>query len=112
MPLSRISAYAIGVMLFTTIVDIYSARLLIEEIEIHHPDLYNDIGRPKLFAHRPFRDRCRFNLFILLRKYASVSNNKIRWLGEVIFVCSGINLILFIYLLCFRYNEFRSVVGP
>ncbi len=112
MPLSSTSAYAIGIMLFTTIVAVYSAHLLINEVEIHHPSLYNDIGRPKLFVPRRLRDQCRFNLFILLRKYASVSNYKIRWLGEVIFLCISINLIIFIYLLCFKYNEFRSIVGP
>ena len=56
-------------MLSATIVAVSSAHLLIKEIEIHHPSLYNDIGHPKLFVRRRFRDQCRFNLFILLRKY-------------------------------------------
>lgn len=105
-----ITVYALGGMLLITAVGIYSTQLLTNELKMHHPALYDDIGRPGLFAQLSIRHECRFDRFILRREYKSISNRKVRLLGNIVFLCDGLNVLIFIYLVCFRYNDFHGWV--
>jgi len=44
------SACAVVVMASLTVCAVYATHLRVKEIEGSYPDLYRDIGRPRLFA--------------------------------------------------------------
>jgi hypothetical protein len=102
------SLCAVVVMLSLTAIATYAMYLMLREIEQNYPDLYRDIGSPRLFAEQSFRDQLRVMGFILLRKYGLVSNVKVRQLGDIIFASSVLNFVIFIYMLLFRFNDFHG----
>ena len=76
------------------------------EIKTSHPDLYNEIGRPALFADQSGKEQWRFLIFVLTREYASMGSWRIRLLGDIMWLCSIASLFLFYYLLLFHFHDF------
>ena len=101
------------VMASLTAAAVYATHLMVKEIEGNYPDLYRDIGRPRLFSEQSFGSQLCFVDFILRRKYSSVSNAKIKRDGDIVFASRLITLAMFVYLLVFRYQDFHgSGLGP
>jgi len=108
MALSGTTAYALGAMLFIAAIGSYATHTMNKELKIHYPNLYNDLGRPALFAWRSIRDQWRFFRFLIHREYISLAHKKIKRLGDVVLLCNCINVTIAVCLLCFRYNEFHG----
>lgn len=106
MSLSIISVCAIGAMFLFAAIGFYASWSIIKEIRIYYPNIYDEIGRPDVCTRMSIYREWRFNLFVLRREYSSISNKKIKRLGDAALLCACVNAIIFIYLLFFRYNEF------
>jgi hypothetical protein len=99
---------ALGLALLVTVCGACASRLMSKEIEIRDPDTFRTIGRPALFARRSICDDYRFARFIWPREYNSIASEKIRLLGNIVFLCTCINVVIVIYLFLFRSNDFRG----
>jgi hypothetical protein len=110
MPLSNASGLALGLIVLIGIVFLAAGHLLVKELRTDYPDLYVNIGRPALFAPRSIIEQWRFIRFIILRKYRSIANKRIRVLGDIVLLCSIINLGLIFCLVVFNYNDFHQSI--
>jgi len=108
MSLSNTAVYALCAMLLIAVVGAWATQTMKNEIKIHYPDLYDYIGRPGLFSRRTIYDQCRFARFIFRREYNSLDSRRIKRLGNVVLLCNLINVMIFVYLFSFRYNDFRG----
>jgi hypothetical protein len=107
MAISSASAYAIAAMFATGAVCTYAGHLMTKEIKNNYPSLYNDIGRPAPFSWRSGSEQWRFLTFMFRLKYRSLGN-KIKILGDIVHLTSFIGLILFLYLVLFRLDDFQG----
>jgi hypothetical protein len=107
MAISSASTYTIVAILAAGAVCTYAGHLMAKEIKRNYPILYDDIGRPAPFSWRSGYEQWRFLAFVYFRRYRSLGN-KIKILGDVVLLCSFVILILFLYLVLFRLDDFRG----
>jgi hypothetical protein len=113
---SKMSHSTIGILISMVLIGVtgtYASRKLSIEIKARYPAIWKKAGHPSVTFVPKFKpwtilDEWRFNCFIWLRKYRLFDEKKLRSLGDVVLVCMGINLILFVYLVVFRYSEFSG----
>lgn len=73
MTMSNAETGLLGLLAVSAGIGTWCIHRFTREIKARYPKLYDDLGRPGLFAQMSIRNEFRFNRFILSRRYSSLT---------------------------------------
>jgi hypothetical protein len=87
--------YTVAIMLLIGIVNVWTAAELFRQLRTHHPDLYDNLGRPSFFVpHSMFHNEWPLMRFIIRREYSRLGDTRLKLFGDIFFLGNLINIVM------------------
>jgi hypothetical protein len=84
---SNIQYYVFGLFILIGVVGTFAYADFTRNLREHAAPEWQRLGRPTLFSRKSIRDEITFLFFILRRRYSTIENKKLNFLGNVLFGC-------------------------
>jgi hypothetical protein len=88
------SLYVVGLITLVTLVGIWATVSFDAELKKSYPSEWEQLGRPSMFSKKSIRQEIRLIGFVALRKYRKFQDPHLSRFGDLIFLCTLVNLLL------------------
>jgi len=97
--IESIFPYLFAILMLLAMVGFFFTYKMCRHLEVNHPKLYDQLGRPSLFMNNTPKSNFSFWSYVLGRKFNIIDDRKLNSLGNLLAILFKFYIVYFIFLI-------------